>query len=215
MTFRERIEAALRRDNPSGDPAWAELEAMAESSPESAVDLISGIAGSSIAASQRGWLAAGPLRSAIAAANPAEERAMEDRAAADPTLAMLLDALVRYETKQRVVAELLEGTGGAGLEIVSDPPVTIPNVHEQTASQSLDQEAWSKIVKAIQAAPESQLFMLATTIVEPLLLRNESAFREAMLEQVRTDPVFRRTLSYCDLSFSETFLDELRDVASR
>lgn len=215
MTLHERIESALRRDDPTNDPAWAELEEMAASSPETAVELICDLAGSSISAVQRGWLAARPLRSAIAAANPAEERALEDRAATDPTLAMLLDSLVRYETKQRVVAELLEGTGETGLAIDSDQPVTIPNIHEQTASQSLDQEAWSKIVTAIQAAPENQLFMLATTIVEPLLLRNESVFREAMLEQVRIDPVFRKTLSYCDLSFSEAFLNELRDVASR
>ncbi len=206
----EQIESALERDNPSGDPAWLELEQMAAASPEAVVDLVCTIAQKPLTPVRRGWLAIGPLRSAIAAANPAEEEALERRADGDPTLAMLLDALVRYEKKQRIVVELLEGSNPAEItSSVSDQRVIIPNIHEEVAAQSLDEEAWKKIVQAIQTAPENQLFMLASTIVEPLLLRNETVFGKPLLEQIRTDEKFRKALSYCDLSFSEQFLDEI------
>jgi hypothetical protein len=215
MMFAEQIENALQQSNPAADPAWIELEQMATSSPETAVDLICDLSRRPLPARQRGWLAVGPLRTAIASANHAEEEALEQRAASDPDLATLLNALVRYEKKQRIVIELLEGSKPAEITSSStDQQVIIPNVHEETAAQVLDQEAWTKIVTAIQAAPESQLFMLASTIVEPLLLRNETVFRSAILEQIRIDAIFRRALSYCDdLSFSEPFLDELIDAS--
>lgn len=210
MMFSDQIEAALRKTDPTDDLAWIELEEMAASSPETAVELICDLARRPLTPSQRGWLAVGPLRSALAASTPAEEETLELRASTDSTLAALLDALVRYEKKQRIAVELLEGSKATeSISGSADQQITIPNVHEQTSSQSLDQEAWGKIVQAIQAAPENQLFMLATTIIEPLLLRNENAFRQALLDQIRSDETFRRALSYCDLSFSEPFLDEM------
>lgn len=209
MRFEEQIEAALQKPIPTTDPAWTELDAMAESSPETAVELICEIVKKPLSPSQRGWLAVGPLRSAIASANPGEEEALEERTANDPALAAMLDALLRYETKQRLAAELLEGaTAPESVPAAAEQQIMIPNVHEQTSS-TLDQEAWSKIVQAIHAAPENQLFMLTTTVIEPLLLRNETAFRKAILERIRDDEIFRRALSYCDLSFSEGFLDEM------
>ncbi|MBW3670276.1 MAG: hypothetical protein KY432_01245 [Acidobacteria bacterium] len=213
MMFGEQIAAALQKPIPTTDPAWTELEAMAESSPETAVELICMIAQRPLSPSQRGWLAVGPLRSAIASANPTEEVALEERTKNDPALAAMLDALLRYETKQRLAAELLEGSSTPDtVSSSAEEQIMIPNVHEQTTS-TLDQEAWSKIVQAIHAAPENQLFMLTTTVIEPLLLRNETAFRESILERIRDDEIFRRALSYCDLSFSEGFLDEMIGIS--
>lgn len=209
MMFGEQIAAALQKPVPTTDPAWTELEAMAESSPETAVELICEIARKPLSPSQRGWLAVGPLRTAVASATPTEEEALEERTANDTSLAAMLDALLRYETKQRLAAEFLEGASPPEtVPAAAEQQIMIPNVHEQ-ASSTLDQEAWSKIVQAIHAAPENQLFMLTTTVVEPLLLRNETAFRESILERIRDDEIFRRALSYCDLSFSESFLDEM------
>lgn len=206
----ERVLAALNSSHPATDHTWMELEEMARSAPETAIGLVVELAQTPLEPAQRGWLAAGPLRSALASANTTEEEELELRAEHDPQFAALLDALLRYEQKQQVVVSLLEGQTSEEVPPRSEnQQIVIPNIHERPPDHPIPEEGWSKIVSAVETAPENALLMLASTVIETLLLQNESVFGDAILEQIQSDQKFRRTLSYCDLAFSEPFLDEL------
>lgn len=209
----DQILHALESEHPPSDRSWIELEEMARSAPETAVDLIVELSETRLEPFQRGWLAAGPLRSAIASSTAAEENELESRAENDSRFAAMLDALVRYERKQRVAISLLEGAESAvPVSREADPQIIIPNVHERSPDQPISEDAWEKVVKAVDGAPESGLFMLASTVLETLLLQNETTFRKELIAHAKSDGKFRRALSYCDLSFSEPFLDDLIDA---